>query len=56
MAGVHSTQVGDKGVVYMKAQQTSGRSFDSAFEEHLNKLLLNSVLNILCFAGFQNLV
>ena len=50
------SEVGDKGVVYMKAQQMCGRSFDSAFEEHFNKLLLNSVLNILCFAGFQNLV
>jgi len=48
--------VGDGGVVYMKAQQTCGRRFDSAFEERLNKLLLSSVLNIVCFAGFQNLV
>lgn len=37
-------KVGDKGVVYMQAQQMCGRSFDSAFEERLNKMLLNSVL------------
>lgn len=48
--------MGDKGVVYLKAQHMRGRSFDSSFEGHLNRLLLNSVLNVVCFSGFQNFV
>lgn len=33
--------MGDQGVVCMGTQQMCGRSFDSAFEELLNKVLLN---------------
>lgn len=34
--------MGDGGVVYVHAQQVCGRSFDSAFEERLDKMLLNN--------------
>lgn len=40
--GVPGSKVGDKVVLYLQAQQVCGRSFDSAFEECLNKMLLNS--------------
>lgn len=46
--GVPGSKVGDKVVLYLQAQQVCGRSFDSAFEECLNKMLLNSQKSTWC--------
>lgn len=47
---------GRSGVVYIGAQQMCGRGFDSAFEELLNKMLLNSLLKASTVQDVLNLL